>query len=54
MFYFAIIATTVVGLALFGIVSVVVPIVMIPISFFLAYRMAQATAAAEETNGEKK
>ncbi len=50
-YYFIAMFGFVVSMALLGVVSIVIPIVSIPLAAWIAYRMARATARAEETNG---
>jgi uncharacterized membrane protein len=53
MIYVTIMLSTVVGFALVGVVSIVIPFVAIPVAFFLAIRLAQAAAKAEEMSGKQ-
>lgn len=53
-YYFITMAVTVIGLGFIGVLSLAVPIIAIPFAFWLSYRIAQATARAEETNGDHK
>jgi hypothetical protein len=50
IFYVVTIAATVLSFAFMGILSIAIPIVMIPVAAFMAFRMAQAAAKAEEAN----
>jgi hypothetical protein len=51
-YYFIAMFSFVVTMALLGIVSIAIPLVFIPLAAWIAYRMARATATAEETNGQ--
>jgi hypothetical protein len=49
IFYVMTIATTVISFAFMGILSIAIPITMIPVAAFIAFRMSQAAAKAEES-----
>jgi len=51
-YYFIAMFSFVVTMALLGVVSIAIPLVSIPLAAWIAYRMARATATAEETNGQ--
>ncbi len=48
MFYILIMATTVITFAIFGILSFILPLVMIPIVAWLSFRLAKAACQTED------